>query len=142
MHTPSRIAILAAIALSAAMFIASLVITAAWTGTSAAYNAIAAILLGILAWPGTYIGARMAGRRSCTSQLTRALVTAYGLIGVIVALPMRTHAVVVNVPTAGSLKLLTGALAPFAAALLVVLVAFAITAGIATVCRAENARDT
>ena len=148
MRTPSRIATLAAAVLAVAIFVAQVVdeLRRETLGMSLPGVRVAlfsALLLGILAWVGTYLGARMAGPRRCTPRLALALAAAYAALGIVITVPIRTHAVKLDMPTANASSHLDvmGSLPWWAGPILIVVVALVITRLLAALCVARIGGD-
>ena len=103
--SPSGIALVAASALFVAGFSTSVLSRIgghAFTPTSIAFTGGELVVVSGLVWVGTYIGARRCVPRRRTARLARVLALLYGALGVALAIPIKTHAAVVNVPASGS----------------------------------------
>jgi hypothetical protein len=72
---------------SAEVFLANLQITAA-----------AAVVAGAFVWLGTFVGVRWSPMRQRTNRLARLLALMYLVCGIALGLPIKTHAVKVDMP--------------------------------------------
>ncbi len=113
------------------------------------YVILMAILPGLLVWIGTYAGVRLARPHQLTLRLAWTLAFVYIAIGLVLALPMRTHAVMVAVPkplvvpdaSIWVLRLSSAALSGLLLVMplaLVVGIAMSIARGLAAICGGEN----
>ena len=86
---------------------------------------------------GTCLGARMAGPRQRTTRLAKALTTAYVVVGVVITVPITTHAVKLDMSlTSASSKidLVRPLVLLFGFPLLIVVIALIMTRAFATIC--------
>ena len=107
MRAPSRVATISAGALTFAIFAVSVVSAMVKsTHTSdpammfAAYAALEALGMATLAWVGVYIGARLLPPHQRSDRLIRVLSLVFVLLGIVLSLPIRTHAVKLDLPLA------------------------------------------
>jgi hypothetical protein len=105
MRTPSGIATFASICLTAIATIEpvinQLLRTSAGHLLSRFLEALLeAALLGLIVWIGTYIGARMSPVHQRTTRFMHSLAVTYMAIGVVLTIPVKTHAVIVETPQA------------------------------------------
>jgi hypothetical protein len=152
LRTSSHIATIAAVAL----FVATLVSHAfrllhgpSLDSATMSPGALSAFLEGIipavLVWVGTYSGARWAAPQQRTARLAQVLGILYFLIGVAISLPIKTHAVLLGMPTASRSTGAPEFLSPFVASVVVAFVAVAVSLflarGLAATCGETRARD-
>src|SRR6267154_2704556 len=105
MRTPGYIALVGACAIALAIVVATLG-TAAFhlTGANTAlgYSVLSAIVealtVGALVWCGTYIGARATPIEQRGNRLSVWLASIYFAIGIALSFPIKTHAVLVDMP--------------------------------------------
>jgi hypothetical protein len=64
------------------------------------HAALGSMFLGIFAWLGTYLGARYSAPYQRSDRLIRAVSLAFIAIGVLLSLPIQTHAVRLDMPSA------------------------------------------
>jgi hypothetical protein len=149
MRTPGRIATFAAAALAVAIFVTQVVVELrrgafVLSLPGVRLPLLTALLLGILAWVGTYVGARMAGPRQRTPRLALVLTAAYVGVGIVISVPMiRTHAVKLDMPTANAPSHIhvIGPFLRWAGPILIVIIALVITRVLALICVATIDRD-
>jgi hypothetical protein len=152
MRTAGQVALIGAGALAIAIFIAMVVSEAVrFRGANAPYllgvvvAASGGLLIGALVWVGTYVGARLAAPHQRTGRLVKWLAVIYGAGGVLLSLPVKTHAVKLDMPAgsggAGHVELWNGWLLPLAIPLLVVIVALLITRVLAAALGEKVGRD-
>ena len=144
MLQPARIALFAASALFFAGFVASFLF-GGWpfTRTDVAPVALGFIFAAALVWVGAYLGARITAPKNRTLRLARVLTLLYGIIGVALTLPIKTHAVLVDMPTADGAS--SGYFSPrtvsTAASAAIVLISFIVVPALGMICRHRAARD-
>jgi hypothetical protein len=68
-----------------------------WLASTAA----GALGIGLLVWVGMYFGARLSPPHQRNERLLWLAVIAFGVLGVLLSLPIKTHAVRVDLPSAG-----------------------------------------
>ena len=107
--SPGRIALLAARALAVAVFVlmtAQQLIRHSPNGLPVfvvlATAAVAGLVLGGIAWIGTYLGTRLSKPSQRTPRLGRWLSLTYAVLGLLLSLPISTHAVKMDMPPAAS----------------------------------------
>jgi hypothetical protein len=104
-----------------------------------------ALLIGALAWVGTYFGARLAAPHQRTGRLARWLAAIYGAGAVLLCLPIKTHAVKLDMPppsgVAGHIELWNSLLVALGIPLLVVIVALLTTRALAAALGQKVGRD-
>jgi hypothetical protein len=136
MRSSIHIAVTAAIALAASMFVVLLL-----TMRSSAHLAdlLAPIAGGLLVGLGTYIGSRWAPPYQRSARLAHVLGVLFFSLGVVLTFPHETHAVKMDNPVAGGATSSADILIDIALALIaasaVVLFSMLITRGIAALCR-------
>lgn len=108
MSTPSRIAVIGSGVLVAATFTTNVLVRFAGQAfrpvsfAELAASAVPGALgIGLLVWIGIYFGARLAAPDRRNGRLMKLVVTTYGVLGVLLSLPIDTHAVRVDMPSAG-----------------------------------------
>ena len=105
MTSPHRIAMTAGLALvfagSATSTVAHLLTGQSFKPQAIAFQALECFIAGVIVWVGTYAGARMCAPWLRTPRLVRVLAVLYGILGVLLSLPIKTHAVVVEMPRGG-----------------------------------------
>lgn len=154
MRSAGRIAFVGTGALAAAV-LAAVVARIALGGTGpvdgttsvVTSTAVGALLLGALVWLGTYIGARLAPPAQRTGRLARWLGAIYALVGVALTVPVRTHAIRIDLPISGAQSPDTSLLGPLTIALVslasLVSLAIAVTrilAATLAICNAASGR--
>ena len=153
MRTPSHIALIAATALFVAAFVlqefmlpvgpSPLSVPA--ISLEILYAFLGAIIPGLLIWVGTYIGARWAPPQQRTIRLAQVLGALYLIIGVAMTLPIKTHAVLVDMPPPSGTASVLDPVRPFAAgirvALVMVVVSLLLARSLAAICGGRVARD-
>ena len=105
MRTPSRVATASAGAMALTMFLAMVVPAVAWSTHSAnsiLFFLVEAVLgslsMAALVWIGAYFGARLSAPHERSDRLIRLLSLTFVVLGIVVSLPIRTHAVVIALP--------------------------------------------
>jgi hypothetical protein len=108
MITPSRIAVAGSCAMVVSMVAANGIVQIAGRGSSSASlsewlasTAAGALGIGLLVWIGMYFGARFAPPHQRNGRLVRLAAIAFAVLGVLLALPIKTHAVRLDMPSAG-----------------------------------------
>jgi hypothetical protein len=132
MRTPSHIASLAAIAFAVPILLSQVqtlgVLTALLGGIGA----------GVLVWAGTYVGARWAAPHQRTVRLAWVLGILFFIIGVALTIPIKTHAVLLDMPppngSASPLDFIRPLVAYIEAPLVMVVGSLLLTRGVATIC--------
>ena len=103
MLPPSRIALFAASALFLMGFAGSILFAGGhFDATSIALRGAEFIFMAALVWVGTYVGARIFAPRKRTARLAQVLALLYGITGVALAIPIKTHAGVIDMPKAST----------------------------------------
>jgi hypothetical protein len=146
MKTANRIALFAASALLVAGISVSTVTSLrgpSFEVGPAALGAVEFIAVAALVWVGTYVGARMAAAQERTARLARVLASLYAVIGVALAISIKTHAVLVEMNTASSESnnYLTPSVLSVGTLLAVALIAVVLARGLAKICGEEIGRD-
>jgi hypothetical protein len=139
-NTPSRIALIAASALFAGDAISAVVAS----GLSRAFDldmlalvSAGAIVLPMLIWIGTYLGVRWAPARERMAALGWVLGVLYTAIGIVLPAPIRTHAIIVEMPAAAihtTPDYVYPLIDSVAAPLGIVVIAIILARGIAKIC--------
>jgi hypothetical protein len=145
MLSPSRLALFPA----SALFVAGIVLSAV-TGfggskfdpTAMALAATGFAFIAALVWLGSYMGARPSAPQHRTARLARALALLCGIFGAALGIPIRTHAVLVDMPAAGSgpSPYWTPEVVSIAALLASVLISLFLVRILATICARAVAR--
>ncbi len=105
MRTPRHIADVSAIALAGAAIVTSAATTVIGRGAflfTIASTTLAALSLGALVGCGTYLGARLALPEERTDRLVACLGAIYLPVGIVLALPIPTHAVLIDLSMEGA----------------------------------------
>lgn len=105
MHTPGHIALVGASAIALAMVAASVslaVFHPGGAGSSLGNAVLSAVIeastIGAFVWCGTYLGARIAPPRQRDNRLSLWLAVIYFVAGIALSMPIKTHAVLVDMP--------------------------------------------
>jgi hypothetical protein len=142
MRSPSSIAVVPAIAVVVAVLTtrASAVVSHGFTETL-----IEPVVLGGFVWVGTYFGARWAPPLQRTGRLARVLGVLYLVAGVALTMPIKTHAVLLNMSRGegdtGVLAGVTPTLIICALPLALLGVLILVARGLAVVCGGRVRRD-
>ena len=153
MRTPSYIAFVAATALSIAVFVPQVFtlplgpspphFPAIFLEISVAF--LEAIILGVLIWVGTYIGARWAPPQQRTIRLAQVLGVLYLIIGFAMTLPIKTHALLVDMPPPSASASVLDPIRPIAASigvtLVILVVSLFLARSLAAICGERVSRD-
>lgn len=150
MRPPKHIALVAAIALVIPSFASRLLelmhrpvsdaALISWDILTLMALSIPAVLVGV----GTYVGALWAAPPQRTARLAQVLGVLYLIIGVVLSFPIKTHAVVVDMPAPGSdvgrgwLDSIHPALLAGGAALAALLLPIFLTRGVAMFCGRDS----
>jgi hypothetical protein len=104
-----------------------------------------ALCLGVLVWVGTYLGARSAAFNQRTGRLAKWIAVVYGVGGVLLSLPLKTHAVMFDMPAGsdgtGHVELWRPWFLPLAGPVLIVVAALLTTRALAAALGKEAGRD-
>jgi hypothetical protein len=149
MRTPSHIAFIAAIAFAIPILASRVLMLMTGPHSSPAQIAVGVlaallegIIPGVLVWVGTYVGTRWAAPYQRTVRLAQVLGVLYLVIGVAMSTPIKTHAVLRDMPppssSAGPLDFIDPLVASVGAPLIMVVGSLLIARGIATVCGRFN----
>ena len=65
------------------------------------FKAAGALGIGLLVWVGVYFGARFAPSHQRNGRLVRLAAITFGVLGLLLSLPIKTHAVRLDMPSAG-----------------------------------------
>ncbi|HTC16349.1 MAG TPA: hypothetical protein VK695_11160 [Steroidobacteraceae bacterium] len=152
MRKPSYIALIAAVALFVAVLVEHVFTLMrgpppnSATISSEVFSALLeGIIPGVLIWVGTYIGARWAAPHQRTVRLAQVLGVSYFIIGLALNVPIKTHAVLLDMPavsaSASPLTLVTPVVASIGAALVMVVVSILLARGLAVICGGTVGRD-
>jgi hypothetical protein len=107
MRTPRYVAGIGAGTLIVTLLVTSIVreLVGSWRDDaflSLATQAFGCFFLGALVWVGTYLGARYSVASHRNDRLVRVLSLSFIVVGVLLSLPIETHAVKLDMPPAGS----------------------------------------
>jgi hypothetical protein len=107
MIAPARIAMIGSSAMVVAMLATNVIVQIAGPASrsfsfSETIAAAVAEALGVafFAWVGMYFGARLAPPNQRNGQLVKLVAIAHGVFGTLLTLPIKTHAVMVDMPSA------------------------------------------
>jgi hypothetical protein len=98
--------------------------------------ALGSVLLGAFAWLGTYLGARFSAPYQRSDRLIRVVSLTFIAFGVLLSLPIKTHAIKIDMPSASHASSgvdWSALLLPLGLLGLLVLIPFAVTRGLAIV---------
>jgi hypothetical protein len=141
MRSSVHIAVTAAIALAASMFVVLLLTTPFSAHPS---DLLAPIAGSFLVGLGAYIGSRWAPPYQRSVRLACVLATLFFGLGIVLTFPHKTHVLKMDIPVAGgaagSADILIDVALALIAALAVVLFSMLITRGIAAVCGPRSSR--
>lgn len=107
MTTPSRVAIAGSCAMAISAVVTNVIVQIAGPAISAsAWESLLATLAGalgisVLAWVGMYFGARFSPSHQRNGRLAWLAAIAFGVLGVLLSLPIKTHAIMLDMPPAG-----------------------------------------
>ena len=108
-------------------------------------TAATALFFGVLVCVGTYLGARSAAFDQRTGRLSKWIAVVYGVGGVLLSLPIKTHAVMFDMPPgsdgAGHVELWRPWFLPLAGPVLIVVAALLTTRALAAALGREASRD-
>ena len=142
MRTPSDIATVAFISVFVSTLVAHAVSTRSGSFTE---SIIAAGGIGAFVWAGTYIGARWAPRQQRTVRLAQVLGVLYGIVVVALSMPIKTHAIRVDMPPPGEgrspFTTLVLAAVAIAVPLAVLATPILVARGMAILCAGRVVRD-
>lgn len=100
------------------------------------------IIPGVLVWVGTYVGTRWAAPYDRTGRLAQVLGVLYLVVGVAMSTPIKTHAVLLDMPppssSASPLDVIRPLVASVGGPLVMVVGSLLLARGIATVCGRFN----
>lgn len=148
MKSSTRIYVLAAVAL-AIPIVVSPVLTRAYGSPfsvpTISFGILAGLIPGALVWVGTYVGARWAASQQRTVRLAQVLAILYFIVGIVLTLPIKTHAVLLEMPaasgSAGPLDFVSPLAFSVGAPLVMVVAPMLLTRGIAILCGRKTRRD-
>jgi hypothetical protein len=108
MISPSRIAVAGSCAMAVSMAVTNGIMQIAGPASPSASlsglltSTLAGTLgIGFLAWVGTYFGARFSPPHQRNGRLVWLTAITFGVLGVLLSLPIKTHAVRLDMPSAG-----------------------------------------
>jgi hypothetical protein len=142
MTTPSRIAVAGSCAMAVSVAVTNGIVQNAGPTSPAASlsgwlasTVAGALGIGLLVWVGIYFGARLSPPHQRNGRLAWLTVIAFGVLGVLLFLPIKTHAVRLDMPSAGdsSASQFMPLLTPVALIAAAVLVSVCITRALAAV---------
>lgn len=149
MRTSSRIAFIAALALAFPTLVSlgyALTYGPNLSLATTSFGVLIAFLegvsLGVFVWIGTYVGVRWAAPHQRTVRLARVLGVLYFILGVAISRPVKTHAVLMDMPPASNstspLDFISPLLTYVVGPLALVVVPLLLARGIATACDRFN----
>lgn len=108
-------------------------------------TAATALFVGALVWVGTYLGARFAAFDQRTGRLAKWIAVVYGVGAVLLSLPFKTHAVMLDMPPGsdgtGHVEMWTPWFLPLAVPVLIVVIALLTTRALAAALGRQAGRD-
>lgn len=104
MITPSRIAVAGSCAMAVSVTVTNGIVQIAGPASLSGWLAstvAGALGVGLLVWVGMYVGARFSPPHQRNGRLAWLTVITFGVLGVLLSLPIKTHAVKLDMPSAG-----------------------------------------
>lgn len=108
MITPSSIAVAGSCAMAVSVVVTNGIVQIAGPASPSASlsewlasTVAGALSIGLLVWVGMYFGARFSPPHQRNGRLVWLAVIAFGVLGVLLSLPIKTHAVRLDTPSAG-----------------------------------------
>lgn len=141
MYTPKHIAFIAAVALAIPIVVSPLLTHtygSPFSVPTISFGILAGLIPGALVWVGTYVGARWAASHQRTVRLAQVLAILYFIVGIVLTLPIKTHAVLLEMlpasGSAGPLDFVSPLVFSVGASLVMVVAPMLLTRGIAILC--------